>query len=52
MKKTVVVVADLGAPPPLFWVKRIAEVRKAGRASDEKPDPPLAQGLDPSLCWL
>ena len=53
MKKTVVAVADLGAPPPpLFWVKRIAEGRKAGRASDEKPGPPLAQGLDPSLCWL
>ena len=41
-----------GAPPPLFWVKRIAEGRKAGRASDEKPGPPIAQGLDPSLCWL
>ena len=39
-------------PPPLFWVKRIAEGRKAGRASDEKPGPPIAQGLDPSLCWL
>ena len=38
--------------PPLFWVKRIAEGRKAGRASDEKPGPPIAQGLDPSLCWL
>ena len=40
-------------PPPYFaWKKkkkRIAEGRKAGRASDKKPGPPLAQGLDPPL---
>ena len=38
--------------PSLFWVKkkeRIAERRKAGRASDKKPGPPLARGLDPPL---
>ena len=54
-----IAVADLregpGGPAPpspsLFWVKkeRIAERRKAGRASDKKPGPPLAQGLDPPL---
>ena len=46
--------ADLGEGPrgarasPLFWVKekKIAEGRKAGRASDKKtnPPPPSAQG--------
>ena len=40
-------------PPPYFALKkkkkkkRIAEGRKAGRASDKKPGPPLAQSLDP-----
>ena len=43
-----------GAPPPPhpnFGEKkeRIAERRKAGRASDKKPGPPLARGLDPPL---
>jgi len=48
-----------GPPPPsptftLFWVKKIAEGRKAGRASKTKkltPSPPplSAQGLDPPL---
>jgi len=51
-------VADLGegsaSPPPLFWVKRkkerkIAEGRKAGRASKKEWGPSLAQGLDPPL---
>ena len=38
--------------PLILGEKKIAEGRKAGRASDEKPGPPIAQGLDPSLCWL
>jgi len=55
-------VADLGegsaSPPPLFWVKKkkerkkerkIAEGRKAGRASKKEWGPSLAQGLDPPL---
>ena len=39
-------------PPPHFGEKKTAEGRKAGRASDKKPGPPLAQGLDPPLHTL
>ena len=46
-----------GGPPPPHLIlgknkKRIAEGRKAGRASDKQPGPPpppLAQGPDPLL---
>ena len=52
-------VADLGegpggpGPPPLFWVKKeeMTEGKMADRASKSRPDPPLAQGLDPPLAW-
>jgi len=52
-QKHVSSVADLGegSPPPLFRVKKIAEGRKAGRASNLPPPSPLAQGLDPPLIF-
>jgi len=50
---------DGGPAPPLFWVKNIAEERKAGRVANTAAPPPppppppppypLAEGLDPPL---